>query len=95
MFDNNDTIRNKQKTGNNAKEEKRNNDKTTAKAAAAAILGAALGVGGANAVQAATTEEPEAQPEPKQTQPQPEAKLIDSHCPGQCHLFQWQMVAAF
>ena len=45
MFDNNDTIRNKQKTGNNAKEEKRNNDKTTAKAAAAAILGAALGVG--------------------------------------------------
>lgn len=29
MFDNNDTIRNKQKTGNNAKEEKRNNDKTT------------------------------------------------------------------
>ena len=74
MFDNNDTIRNKQKTGNNAKEEKRNNDKTTAKAAAAAILGAALGVGGANAVQAATTEVPEAQPEPQQTQPQPEAK---------------------
>lgn len=74
MFDNNDTIRNKQKTGNDAKEEKRNNDKTTAKAAAAAILGAALGVGGANAVQAATTEEPEAQPQPQQTQPQPEAK---------------------
>ena len=73
MFDNNDTIRNKQKTGNNAKEEKRNNDKTTAKAAAAAILGAALGVGGANDVQAATTEEPEAQPAPQQTQPQPEA----------------------
>lgn len=48
MFDNNDTIRNKQKTGNNAKEEKPNNDKTTAKAAAAAILGAALGVGGAD-----------------------------------------------
>ena len=74
MFDNNDTIRNKQKTGNDAKEEKRNNDKTTAKAAAAAILGAALGVGGANAVQAATTEEPEAQPEPQKAQPQPEAK---------------------
>lgn len=72
MFDNNDTIRNKQKTGNNAKEEKRNNDKTTAKAAAAAILGAALGVGGANAVQAATTEEPEAQPEPK-----PEPKPVE------------------
>ena len=46
MFDNNDTIRNKQKTGNNAKEEKRNNDKTTAKAAA--VLGAALDVGGAD-----------------------------------------------
>ena len=75
MFDNNDTIRNSQKTGNNAKEEKRNDNKTTAKAAAAAILGAALGVVGADAVQAATTEEHEAQPETQQTQqPKPEPK---------------------